>query len=418
MIPTNPKILIAGLNYSPEPSGNAPYISGLATGLSDKGYRVSVLTGYPHYPEWRRRPGYKGWSISEAIGGVPVRRLNHLVPARPRSFARLCMELSFGLRLAFARWGPQSAVILVSPALFATGIALLRARMAPAKPPVLIWVHDLYSLGITETGTSGSAVSKVMEWVESKILRSADRVVVVHERFRHYVTGQLGVDPDRVEVVRNWTHLKPFNLEDRAASRASFGWSPDDVVVLHAGNMGAKQGLENVVEAARVASREGSAVRFVLVGDGNQRSRLEQLAQGVGQIEFVDSLPGNRFQEALAAADVLLVNELPGVREMSVPSKLTSYFSSGVPILAATDKDSVTAEEIATAQAGMRVAAGSPVDLVRGAEAMAANKEQGLRFAENGRRFMETTLSEEHAVAKYGSYLMHLTAHHQKERIK
>lgn len=324
------------------------------------------------------------------------------------------MEVSFGLRLAFARWGSQGAVILVSPALFSTGIALLRARLAPAKPPVLIWVHDLYSLGITETGTSGSAGGRAMRWVESRILRSADGVVVIHERFRNYVIGHLGVDSHRVEVIRNWTHLKPFDLEDRAASRASFGWSPDDVVVLHAGNMGAKQGLDNVVEAARVASREGSAVRFVLVGDGNQRSRLEQLAQGVEHIEFVDSLPGNRFQEALAAADILLVNELPDVREMSVPSKLTSYFSSGVPILAATDKDSVTAEEITTAQAGMRVDAGSPVDLVRGAETMAANKEQGRLFAENGRRFMETTLSADHAVAKYGSYLMRLTARNKK----
>ncbi len=402
--------MIAGLHYLPERTGNAPYTTGLATGLAERGRQAFVLTGFPHYPEWKRHAGYRGWKMTERLQGVLVTRLNHFVPSNPRGFARLWMEVSFGLRVATARWGSPDAVVLVSPALLSTGLALLRARLLREKSPVVIWVQDLYSLGMTETGTSGSSGAKVMAWIESRILRSADGVVVIHDRFRKYVTEQLGVEPARVKVIRNWTHLKPFHLEDREASRASFGWAPDDVVVLHAGNMGAKQGIDNVVEAARLADCDASAVRFVLVGDGNQRARLQEHARGIERIEFVDSLPGTRFQEALAAADVLLVNELPGVKEMSVPSKLTSYFSSGVPVLAATDEGSVTAEEIATAQAGLRVNAGDPAALVRGAEALAADKEQGGRFAENGRRFMETTLSEEHAIATYDRYLTHLAA--------
>lgn len=403
-------VLITGLHYSPEPSGNAPYTSGLAAELMQLGEPVRVMTGIPHYPEWKRREGYSAWTARETISGVPVTRLNHYVPKNPRGLPRLWMEVSFGLRVATASWGSPKVVVLVSPALFSTGIALLRARLLHQKAPIVIWVQDLYSLGMTETGMSGTTGARVMKWIESRILRSADGVVVVHDRFRKYVTEQLGVDPDRVKVIRNWTHLKPFHLEDRAASRASFGWMPEDVVVLHAGNMGAKQGLDNVVEAARTADRAGSAVRFVLLGDGNQRQRLEELAQGIKRVDFVDALPGTRFQEALAAADVLLVNELPGVKEMSVPSKLTSYFSSGVPVLAATDEGSVTAEEIATAEAGLRVNAGEPAALLAGAEKLAADTEEGHRLAENGRCFMETTLSEEHAVATYDHYLTHLAA--------
>lgn len=402
--------LIAGLHYSPEKTGNAPYATGLAQGLASRGSQTTVLTGFPHYPEWHRYEGYSGWSRHEKLEGVRLQRLNHFVPSKPRGLARLWMEVSFGLRVATSRWGSPDVVVLVSPALFSTGIALLRARLLRQKAPIVVWVQDLYSLGMTETGTSGSMGAKVMTWIESRILHSSDGVVVIHDRFRRYVTEQLGVAPERVKVIRNWTHLKPFHLEDRAASRVSFGWKPDDVVVLHAGNMGAKQGLDNVVEAARTADRAGSAVRFVLLGDGNQRQRLEELAQGIKRVDFVDALPGTRFQEALAAADVLLVNELPGVKEMSVPSKLTSYFSSGVPVLAATDEGSVTAEEIATAEAGLRVNAGEPAALLAGAEKLAADTEEGHRLAENGRRFMETTLSEEHAVATYDQYLTHLAA--------
>jgi colanic acid biosynthesis glycosyl transferase WcaI len=406
----DPVILAIGLHYLPERSGNAPYTAGLAEGLTKRGRNVRALVGYPHYPEWARRPGYSGWKLQENLQGVALLRLNHFVPPNPRGVSRLWMELSFGLRVAAARWRSPAVVVLVSPALFATGLALLRARLLREKAPIAVWVQDLYSLGVAETAASGSFGAKIMAWLESRILRSADGVVVIHDRFRSYVVNQLGVDPGHVIVIRNWTHLTPFVLEDRPAARSSFGWSPDDIIVLHAGNMGAKQGLDSVVEAARLADRQASPVRFVLLGDGNQRARLQKLAEGINRIEFVNSLPDSRFQEALAAADVLLVNELPGVKEMSVPSKLTSYFSSGVPVLAATDEGSVTAEEITTAEAGLRVDAGTPDALLRGAELLASDKELARRYSKNGRRFVQSTLSEEHAIDTYDRYLTHLAA--------
>ncbi len=402
--------MIAGLNYFPEQTGNAPYTTGLATGLQERGIRTSVMTGYPHYPLWMRFGGYSGSSMSETISGVPVRRLNHYIPRRPRLLARLGMEISFGLRMALAHWTESDVIVFVSPALISSAIGLGRARLTRRRAKVVVWVQDLYSLGMKETGASGEIGARVMRYMESVILRSADGVVVIHDRFRVHLVSQLKVDVEKVQVIRNWTHLGPHSVNDRHTMRASFGWSRDAVIVLHAGNMGAKQGLDNVVQAARVAERSGSPVRFILLGDGNQRSRLETLARGVSTIEFLDPLPGARFQDALSSADVLLVNELPGVKEMSVPSKLTSYFSSGVPVLAATDPGSVTAEELAAAQAGIRVDAGVPEDLVRGAETLASDPETGQRLAANGLRFMRTELSEVHAVAKYDQYLTHLAS--------
>ena len=103
--------------------------------------------------------------------------------------------------------------------------------------------------------------------------------------------------------------------------------------------MGVKQGLENVVEAARLAdSQLDNRVNFILMGDGNQRSALEIRAKGIRSLQFLDPVPDEQFQSMLADSDVLLVNERPGVEEMSVPSKLTSYFSAGVPVLAATSR--------------------------------------------------------------------------------
>ena len=403
-----PKITIIGLHYKPEKSGNAPYTSSLAAGLMNAGHEVRVITGFPHYPEWRKHDGYNGWYRREDIDGVPVMRLRHHVPRKPSALHRLHMELSFGIRSIFANWRNPDVVLLVSPALFATAVAVVRARFSPRKPSVVIWVQDLYSRGIAETSGTVGLSSKLAARLEGKILGSAHGVVVIHERFRQYIIGSLGVESKAVTVIRNWTHLPVAPSEGQGAFRQMMGWGEADFVVLHAGNMGKKQGLENVVDAARESQRRNSNVKFVLMGDGNQKSRLEALAVGASHLTFVDSLPDSDFQLALTSANALLVNELPGVKDMSVPSKLTSYFNAGVPVIAATDAESVTAFEMAASEGGVRVDAADPVALVDAAEVLCMNTGQADEYGQGGLRYRHETLSESTAIGHYDEFITSL----------
>lgn len=404
------KVTILGLHYAPEPSGNAPYTTSLAEGLARNGHEVNVVTGFPHYPEWKINPRYKGWSLHEKANGVNVTRLRHHVPRNPSAPGRLHMELSFGIRLLFARWGTPDVIILVSPALFSSGLGLLRAKLSRSRPTTLLWVQDIYSRGMVETGTTPGPMSGTMTRLEGRILRSVDRVVAIHDRFAHYLTENLSVPNSSVDVVRNWTHLPSAPLVDRSDARMRFGWNHSDIIALHTGNMGQKQGLMNVVEAARLAEASNSRVKFVLMGDGNQRRALEQAGQGIRHLAFVDPLPQEDFQAALQAADVLVVNELPGVRDMSVPSKLTSYFTSGRPVVAATDPGSVTAEEVSKSGAGLRVDAGTPKALVTAIESVANDPAWSESLGARGKRFREEMLSESDAIGRYDELITSLAS--------
>lgn len=406
------KITILGINYSPEPTGNAPYTASLAEGLVAAGHCVRVVTGYPHYPEWQLKDGYSGWVHDELMGGVSVKRRRHFIPRAPTAVHRMHMELSFGLRLVFAHWGKPDVVLVVSPALFSSALALLRIRLSPRRPAVGLWVQDLYSLGVVETGTGGKKLGGLIGKVESLILRSADGVVVIHDRFREYIVNSLGVPLEATKVIRNWTHLPPSPPCGNEQVRAKLGWTADDVVVLHAGNMGKKQGLENVIEAARLAQERNSKVKFVLMGDGNQRKKLEESAEGITRIQFVPPLPADEFQQALAAADILLVNELPGVKDMAVPSKLTSYFNAGVPVIAATDNGSVTATEIDVSRGGIRVDAAAPEALLEAAEELGLDPEAAASLGANGLRFRNDILSETAAVGDYDDFITSLASSH------
>jgi colanic acid biosynthesis glycosyl transferase WcaI len=404
------RITLMGINYAPETTGNAPYTQSLAEGLAAEGHDVRVITGYPHYPEWRLRSGYAGWSKNEVINGVRVKRLRHYIPAQQTSFNRLHMELSFGLRLIFARWGRPDAVLVISPALFSSALALIRIRLSPRRPAAGIWVQDIYSRGIAELNGGRSRMAKYMSSVESSVLKSADGVVAIHDRFQQHFIRSLGVEESNVRVIRNWTHLPEAPTVNRDSVRTTLGWGSDEIIVLHAGNMGQKQGLENVVNAARLADASKSRVRFVLMGDGNQRRKLEKLALGLTSVQFVSALPGDEYLKALAVADALLVNELPGVKDMAVPSKLTSYFNSGVPVIAATDPGSVTATELDASDGGVRVQASDPHALLAAAEALGSDKKTSHAMGERGLKFRRETLSEAVAIRHYNDFITSLAS--------
>jgi glycosyltransferase involved in cell wall biosynthesis len=316
----------------------------------------------------------------------------------------LLSELTFGARAAAARWGSPDVVVLVSPALFSSCIAMLRVRILARRTPTVVWVQDLYSLGLTETGQGSGAVGRIMQAAEGWLLRKAHKVVVIHERFARRLTHDFGLDPARIEVVRNWTHLATAPDIDKASAREARGWGTE-TVVLHAGNMGVKQGLDNVIAAARIADERQEDVRFVLMGGGGERDRLRAAGADVERLEFLDPLPDDQFAQALAAADVLLVNEMPGVSEMAVPSKLTSYFSTGRPVLAATDDTGITAEEIRSAGAGILVPAGVPAALLDAAVELGRTPSRARALGANGKNYRETVLNETFAINRFANLL-------------
>lgn len=403
-----PRVLIVGLNYSPEHTGIAPYTAGMARALRDAGWDTDVITGLPHYPQWSIHEGYpKNGNGYEVVDGVPVLRVPHPVPHDAGQLRRLGMEIVFGLRAVTAPWGNPDVVVLITPALFAS--AIVRVRAALTRTPVIAWVHDIYTAGLAETGAAGGPVTRLMRAVEGTFLRSCSGVVVIHDRFSDYLRRHMGVAADRVTTVRNWTHISEAPGVDTDALRRRFGWRPGDVVVLHTGNMGAKQDLANVAAAAEVAQRTGAPLRFVLMGGGHQRPQLEELAERTPRFEVLPSVDEDTYAGLLRAADILLVNERPGLTEMCVPSKLTSYFTADRPVLAAVEAEGPSAAELAAADAGIRVRPGDPEALVAGATTLHEEWiSTGGATHRGGRRYVRDVLSRDAAVRSFTSALRRL----------
>ena len=120
-------------------------------------------------------------------------------------------------------------------------------------------------------------------------------------------------------------------------------------------------------------------------------------------------MPEDRFPDVLGAADVLLVSERPSVRDMSLPSKLTSYFAAGRPVVALTRTDGATAAELRRTGAGLVVPAGEGGALLHTLRWLREQPREAERLAEAGSRYAREHLAAEAALARAERFVLSLS---------
>ena len=113
------RLLITGVNYAPEETGIAPYTTGLAEHLVQRGHQVTVITGVPSYPQWRVYPDYRKVLLRREVrAGVELWRVRNYVPRRQSTLQRGLYEASFLLGgLAKLSASKPDAVLGVVPSL-------------------------------------------------------------------------------------------------------------------------------------------------------------------------------------------------------------------------------------------------------------------------------------------------------------
>ena len=338
-----PRLLLVTTNYWPEPTGVAVYTTDLAELIENNDFEVSVLTSLPHYPWWKVPPEFSHIVEGESHQkSVNIFRVNHLIPPKMNAYLRIRFELSLwrNLKKVLKKLAVKDYdVILACVPTVAAGVVGKKIAVKLGVPFGLI-VQDLSGSGAKQAGLRGGAlISKAALAIEGSVLKAADSMVVVSPAMVDAVTD-LGVPPARVLEIANYC-AREIEIVNRDVARKNFGWESNEFLVIHAGNMGAKQGLENVVEASKALSKDAN-VKIYLVGHGNQEANLRKLCEGLENIVVMAAVRDDQFSALLSAADLLLINERITQMDMSLPSKLTSYLYSERPVVAAVPRGGAT----------------------------------------------------------------------------
>jgi colanic acid biosynthesis glycosyl transferase WcaI len=388
-------LLVLSINYAPEPTGFAPHVTDLCEYLAGRRHNVTVLTGFPFAPYWKRYDGYAGKPVTfESVNGVELVRLTHFIPRKPSStLQRILMEGTFCLAagMVLMRFGrSQWDVVLYVGA--QPSLAMLAKLIGNVKKiPYVVAINDLAAQAAGDTGIVRTGLVRgVLAKFEYSAYSGASGAMVLCESFRDALRKS-GYPDEKIRMIRSPINIDNIHpTKDKHAFRRWFGIAEKSFVVLWAGSMGIKQGLTNIVEACKLLKGMDVSVLWVLVGNGEARFSLEAEVREWNLGPYVRLLPfqaENRLSDMFSAADVLLLNQLSTVKNTVIPSKLLTYMAAGRPVLAAINANSQGAKLLREAGGGVIVEPENPTALVEGLKGLMCDERVLKEMGERNRRY-------------------------------
>lgn len=333
---TSSKILIQGMNFTPEMIGVGRYTGELAHALAGYGHVIEVITAQPHYPGFAPLAPHPHQYRRSRDNGVTVTRCPLLLRQGGRGIWRLLAPLSFALSSApVLFWrviaSRPALVLCVEPTLLAAPAAILAARLIGAR--LALHVQDLeVDAAFATAHLRGRLLRRVAMAVERRLLAAFDSVITISDgmalRLRHK-----GVSPARLTILRNWIGCSDEeDGPDPEGLRSELGIAPDEQVVVYAGHLGAKQAVPLLIEALRRLSAR-RAVRIIVAGAGPMACRIAEARDSLPNLLLLPLQTEARHTALLALADVHVLPQDARAADLVFPSKLGAMLASGRPVV-------------------------------------------------------------------------------------
>ncbi|HAI6106864.1 TPA: colanic acid biosynthesis fucosyltransferase WcaI [Escherichia coli] len=305
------KILVYGINYSPELTGIGKYTGEMVEWLAAQGHEVRVITAPPYYPQWQVGENYSAWRYKREEGAAMVWRCPLYVPKQPSTLKRLLHLGSFAVSSFFP----------------------LMAKLSGARTVLHIQDYEvdaMLGLGLAGKGKGGK-VAQLATAFERSGLHNVDNVSTISRSMMNKAIEK-GVAAENVIFFPNWSEIARFQHvadADVDALRNQLGLPDNKKIILYSGNIGEKQGLENVIEAADRLRDE--PLIFAIVGQGGGKARLEKMAQqrGLRNMQFFPLQSYDALPALLKMGDCHLVVQKRGAADAVLPSKLTNILAVG-----------------------------------------------------------------------------------------
>jgi colanic acid biosynthesis glycosyl transferase WcaI len=381
------RVIVLTHYFPPEVGAPQARLFELARRLVAQGAHVTVVTGFPNYPSGVVAAGYRGrFKMREDMRGVTV--LRTWVFATPnKGFARrLVNHFSFAVSslTALRRAGPADVIFVESPPL-AIGLAAF-AWSWIKRAPFIFNVSDIWPQSAVEMGAlRNRAAIGLAEWLERSLYRHASKVSVVTPGIVDKLAAR-GVPREKLFLLTNAVDtdvFRPAARDDELAVRLGVAGRK---VFLYAGTHGLAQGLDVVLEAARLTS--DPSVLFVLAGEGADKARLEAKARtdAIANVQFLPNQPREVMPRLinLAYATVIPLRRLE-VFKAALPSKMFESMAAERPIVLSVWGEAATLVE--DAGCGVVVEPENATALAAAVDRLAADTTEASRLGANGRRY-------------------------------
>jgi len=399
------KVLFLESYFKPEKTSGAHLAQDTRDGLCERGHTMLIFAPTPSrgVRDEVRREYKKRKHETESDGKVEIFRYamfregrNPLVRAARYSLIEAAL-LWKGLTCKKADVLPMGSTPPIN-GLMTTLIKKVR------KIPFVYTVQDLFPESLVSTGMTkkGSLLWKIGSWVSDVTYKNASHIIVISESIKESLIEK-GVPEEKISVVYNWIDTEktvPVSREENTLFD-EFGLSRDKFYVTYAGNLGASQNIELVVECAE-KMRDNENIMFVIFGEGSEKAKLEKRIEDskLSNIKMFPMQSVDRVSEVYSLGDASFVICKKGVGGGAFPSKAASIMACATPVIASFDEDSDLCRTVKNANAGLCTQPENASDAVNLIMKLYEDKELCRTLSQNARNTACTKFSKETGVSK------------------
>ena len=394
------RILFLTDNFPPETNAPATRTFEHTRRWVRAGMNVTVVTTAPNFPAGKLFSGYRNRLFQrERIDGVETIRVWTYITANEGFMRRTLDYMSFmvsGFLVSLFLRRPD-VIISTSPQFFTACAAYVLSIFK--RRPFVFELRDLWPDSIIAVeAMQDSAAIRALKRLEYFLYRKATRIVSVTNSFKSVLAGN-GIPAEKIAVVRNGADLvgftpgtKPEDLVRRHRLEGKF-------VAAYIGTIGMAHGLGTVLDAAE-KMRANERVVFVVVGDGAERTMLEDQARrrSLANVRFVGPVGKDEVVRywRLADAALVLLRDRPVFRHV-LPSKIFEAMATARPIILGVLGES--ADLLLAAQAGVVFPPENALALAEAVTTLAGTPERAAEMGWRGRRFVEAELDRDKLAA-------------------
>jgi len=388
-------------------------INDFALGLSKRGHKITVLTGFPNYPEGKLFEGYsmrKSSRYVEKYKHVTVMR-SFLLPRGAGSGFRLLINyISFAISASvrILKLKDNFDLIFVyepSPITVCIPAIILKKRK---KTPIIMWVTDLWPESIRAASKiNNGIIEKLLNPLVTFIYHSCNSIFVTSKGFiSSIVDRKIGID--KIHYFPQWAEpiFKPIFTTKPIISEIP----NNSFKIIFAGNIGEAQDFPSILKAAQLL-KNNINIHWIIIGSGRKENWLkDQLA--LKNLENNFHMAGRydlkKMPKIYSTADAMLLSlRDEHIFSLTIPAKLQSYMACGKPILGMVNGE--VAKIIEEANAGLTCSSGDFEGLVKNVLKMSTFSDRELKkLSDNSINFYEANFNRG-MLFKRAEYLFYQT---------
>jgi len=320
--------------YSPEElTGIGKYNGEMIAWLKDQGLLVTSFSNAPFYPFWSRYKGHSNPLYRKVKSEITDIRSWVYIPESPGAIKKILSEASFFLSSGVALLLNLRTVwrcdlfIVVNPPFFLGLIPLILSKLFRFR--IQFHIQDLQVDAARELGLLPARLCILLEFIERFILKRADFLSTISEGMKRKIIEK-GI-PDEVMLLPNWSDLKSIKPQQPSKwLHNSFGIDESKRLIVYSGNIGEKQGLEIVIEAAQMLQQE-TTLHFLILGEGLYKKILRRKIEeyDLANVTLGNLVPRGKLNEMLNGSFIQLVIQKAEGADSFLPSKLTNILAAG-----------------------------------------------------------------------------------------